>query len=198
VKKVTRAYQLKHRAEAQEETRRRIVAAAVALHQERGPALTSFADIAARAGVGRMTVYRHFPDEQALFTACSGAYFERHPLPDVAGLEPGTDPAARLRAALLAAYAYHRETEPMMARVLAQVGDEPVTRPYHEHWRAAADRLVEEFALGDPRRRATLRAAILLSLSFRSWQLLVRDGGLTDREAAELASRFVPAAGLTR
>ncbi|MFL6074693.1 MAG: TetR/AcrR family transcriptional regulator [Mycobacteriales bacterium] len=191
---MTRAYQLKRRAAAQEETRHRIVQAAVALHQERGPALTSFTDIAARAGVGRMTVYRHFPDEQALFTACSGAYFEQHPLPDVAGLAPTADPAARLRAALRAAYDYHRETEPMMVRVLAQVGDEPVTRPYHEHWQAAADRLAEAAAAGDPRRRATVRAAVLLALSFQTRQLLVRKGGLTDEEAAEVASRFVLAA----
>jgi hypothetical protein len=108
------------------------------------------------------------------------------------------DPAARLGAALRAAYAYHRETEAMMVPVLAQVGDEPVSRPYHEHWRAAADRLAEAFAGDDPRRRAALRAAILLSLSFRTWQLLVGEGGLTDQEAAELASRFVLAAAPTR
>src|SRR5213596_2204294 len=61
-----RRYQLKRRAEQQEETRSRIVEAAVELHQTIGPAATTFSDIAERARVGRVTVYRHFPDELAL------------------------------------------------------------------------------------------------------------------------------------
>jgi Bacterial regulatory proteins, tetR family len=43
----------------------RIIESAVALHLERGPAQTSINAIAERAGVNRVTVYRHFPDERA-------------------------------------------------------------------------------------------------------------------------------------
>src|SRR5436190_63027 len=58
----TRKYELKERAERQEATRRRIVEATVALHEEVGPARTTVAEIARRAGVQRLTVYNHFPE----------------------------------------------------------------------------------------------------------------------------------------
>ena len=64
-----RKYELKKRAERQDETRQRIVEATVALHEELGPAQTSISKIAERAGVRRSTVYRHFPDEDAPFAA---------------------------------------------------------------------------------------------------------------------------------
>ena len=83
-----RPYELKRRAERQEETRRRIVEAAIELHQTVGPAATTISEIADRAGVGRVTVYRHFPDELTLARACSGRYFERHPAPDPDRPEP--------------------------------------------------------------------------------------------------------------
>lgn len=53
-----------------EETRGRIVEATRALHHERGIAATSWDDIAARAGVGVGTVYRHFPTADELIPAC--------------------------------------------------------------------------------------------------------------------------------
>ena len=57
----SRTYELKRRAERQEETRRRIVQAAVELHTARGPSRTTVKDVAERAGVTRPTVYAHFP-----------------------------------------------------------------------------------------------------------------------------------------
>jgi AcrR family transcriptional regulator len=62
-----------NRAAAQEEMRERIVRATMALHDERGVATTSFADVAERAGVGPATVSRHFPTLGTLVMAC-GAY----------------------------------------------------------------------------------------------------------------------------
>ena len=76
-----RRYTLKDRARSQEDTRRRIVEAAVALHEELGPRATSIAAIAERAGVQRLTVYRHLPDEEALFRACTSHWRAAHPLP---------------------------------------------------------------------------------------------------------------------
>ena len=67
-----RRYTLKRRAELQAETRQRIVDAAVALHSSVGPAATTISAIAEHAGVERLTVYRHFPDELTLLRACSG------------------------------------------------------------------------------------------------------------------------------
>jgi len=59
-----------NRAAAREETRERIVRATMALHDERGVATTTFADVAQRAGVGPATVFRHFPTLGSLVMAC--------------------------------------------------------------------------------------------------------------------------------
>src|SRR5205823_12182624 len=100
----TRKYALKVRAEKQAETRRRIVEATVALHQEVGPARTTVAEIARRAGVQRLTVYNHFPEEAELFAACQGHFLAQHPLPDFAEALALADPHARVQPVLRALY----------------------------------------------------------------------------------------------
>src|ERR671931_174872 len=76
---VTRKYELRRRAERQQETRRRIVEAAIELHRTKGPARTTVSDVARLAGVQRHTLYRHFPQERDLHLACSGHYMVLHP-----------------------------------------------------------------------------------------------------------------------
>ena len=65
-----REYRMKDRAKARDETRERILAATMQLHDEQGVAATSFVDIARRAGIGAATVYRHFETPGALVRAC--------------------------------------------------------------------------------------------------------------------------------
>src|SRR5881227_1936834 len=95
-----RTYELKERAKKQEETRRRIVEATVALHEEVGPARTTVAEIARRAGVQRLTVYTHFPNETELFDACGQHWMERNAPPDPSAALAIADPDERLRAVL--------------------------------------------------------------------------------------------------
>src|SRR3954462_4827896 len=112
-----RKYELKRRAGRQAETHRRIVEATVALHEEVGPAHTSISAIAERAGVERLTVYRHFPDDASLFAACSHRFTEGHPPPDPETWAEIADPVARLRAALGAFYAFYRDGEGMLTNI---------------------------------------------------------------------------------
>lgn len=81
-----RQYRMKDRAEAQAETRERIVRATMQLHDEQGVAATSFTDIAKRAGIGAATVYRHFPKIGDLVLACGAHVWQemRPPRPDQA------------------------------------------------------------------------------------------------------------------
>jgi AcrR family transcriptional regulator len=183
---VARTYELKRRAQRQDETRRRIVEAAIELHQTIGPAATTVSDIAERAGVGRVTVYRHFPDELQLARACSGLYMARHPAPDPERWRGIADPRERLRTALEEVYAHHRATEAMMTRVLVDARDHEVMAPYHAHWRRAADVLLAPFRARG-RRRARLRAGIALALSFEAWRMLAREQGLPDDQAVQVA-----------
>ena len=184
-----RPYRLKLRAESQNRTRQKIVEAAIDLHQTKGLAATSMSDIAERAKVGKVTVYRHFPDEAALAGACSGQYFQRHPFPDPDAWRCIQDASERLQLGLRNTYAYHRATEPMMSRVLAEARDLPVMAPYHAHWQHAVDVLVSAWQTSASS-EARLKAAVALALSFDTWRLLVRSQRLTDDQAIDLMIRL--------
>src|SRR3954466_10117631 len=105
-----RPYRMKKRAELEERTRARITESAVALHEQLGPARTSISAIAEHAGVRRSTVYRHFPDEETLFNACSSHWLAANPRPDLDG--------RAAREALEQLYAYYARTELMQASLL--------------------------------------------------------------------------------
>src|SRR5690349_651020 len=94
-----RPYELKERARRQAETRRRIIEATAALHREVGPARTTVSEIARRAGVGRVTIYNHFPDDVALLGACSAHFAASHPPPDPGAWVAIEDPDERLHTA---------------------------------------------------------------------------------------------------
>jgi AcrR family transcriptional regulator len=186
-----RKYELKARAEAQEETRRRITEATVALHQEVGPARTTISEVAKRAGVQRLTVYNNFPDEASLLGACSAHWVERHPPPDPCSWQSIRDPVRRARTALTALYRYYRETERMSANVLRDAQTMPALAAILEHGRdafvgAIRDDLASAWERGGPA-NPRLRAAIGLAIRFETWQALAREEGMSDEEAAEVA-----------
>jgi len=190
---MARTYTLKQRAERQAEVRRRIVDAAVILKQTMDPNGISMADVAEQAGVGRVTVYRHFRDLDALKQATSRRYFSLNPPPDPSRWAAIANPLARLRAGLAEAHAYHRRTERMMARIQVDGADAAVRDPYRKLWRAGGGVLAAPFGLtGEAALR--LRASIDLALSFETWRTLVRDEGLSDEQALDLAQRLCAAA----
>src|SRR5690348_7608072 len=185
---MARKYELRQRADRVEETRRRIVGATVDLHLTRGPAATQIAEVARRAGVQRRTVYNHFPDDAALFEACSAHWRARHPPPDPGGW---TD----LRQGLRELYAWYRETEPMTANVLRDSQVLPSLRRVLE---SGFDVYLEAVrgVLGQGRRRSRrVEAAIRLVTDFHGWRALAPLG---DEEAVELAAEFVERAEARR
>src|SRR5262249_50120063 len=125
---MSRTYTLKRRAGQQAETRLRIVEAAVDLHAQFGPALTTLSMVAERAGVQRHTLYAHFPDERSLFMACSGLALERDPLPDAAPWRGIADRAERLRIGLTALYAWYERNANLVGCVLRDGEFHPLTR----------------------------------------------------------------------
>lgn len=191
---MARKYELKRRAEKQEETRRRITEATVELHETLGPAQTTISAIAERAGVQRLTVYRHFPDERALFTACTGHFQAENPPPDPASWTRIADVEERLRTALAEVYAYHGRTEQMISQVMRDRQVHPLTRefsePYFRHWERMRDVLAVGWGVRGKRRQLLL-AAIGHALDFETWRSLVRRQGLDDRGAIEVMARAV-------
>jgi len=178
---MTRKYELKQRAEQVEDTRRRIVEATSALHLERGPAATSIAEVARRAGVQRRTVYNHFPDDSSLFEACSAHWRGLHPAPDPGGW---TD----LRQGLRELYAWYRETEQMTANVLRDAEVLPSLRSVMEPGFGAYMESVREALGRDAGRGRQTAAAIRLVTDFHSWRALAP---LADDEAVELSAGLV-------
>src|SRR5581483_10317327 len=103
-----RPYQMRRRAENIEDTRQRIVQATVAMHGSVGPAKTTILGIAERAGVTRATVYRHFPDETALFQACSAHWLSTQQPPDPHAWARIPEAEDRMRAGLRDLYRFYR------------------------------------------------------------------------------------------
>src|SRR4051794_37701888 len=112
-----RPYQQRARAERQAATRERIAAATLSLHEEVGPARTTVAEIARRAGVQRLTVYNNFPTQSDLLEACQRHLLAERPPPDFAAILAAAKPEGRLEAALAALYAWYRTTGPLTANV---------------------------------------------------------------------------------
>jgi AcrR family transcriptional regulator len=193
-----RPYRKKHRAELEEKTRRRITESAVQLHGTVGPAHTSMSAVADRAGVRRSTLYRHFPDDAALFEACSAHWNAANPPPDIGAWGAIEDPDERLRVALAEMYGFWRRTEPMMQNLIRDEETDPNVKrhfgAFHAYMAAARDVLLAGRGLrGRARRR--VQAAIGHALDFSTWRSLAREQGLADREAAELMIALVETAG---
>jgi AcrR family transcriptional regulator len=189
-----RQYTMRRRAEREAETRRRITESAVELHEELGPAHTSISAIADRAGVRRSTVYRHFPDEDALFAACSAHWRAANPPPDPALWSSIADMHERTRTAIRSLYEFYDATEAMYASLLR---DEPLVpavekrlRDFYRYLRSIQDDLATGRGVRGRRARHT-RSAIGHALAFPTWRSLTRDEGLSNEEAAELMARFV-------
>jgi AcrR family transcriptional regulator len=191
-----RKYTLGKRAEQQDETRQRIVEATMALHEELGPARTTISAIAERAGVQRLTVYRHFPDEQALFGACTSTWAARHPWPPLPEPDARAQPEPFTARALQALYAHYRGVRGMLEVSYRDLDLVPAIRPVMDERQryldAYRDALVAAWAAPAGRRNA-LRATLGLAVRFQSWQALAHQG-LSDAAMAALAARWAAAA----
>ena len=187
-------YRMKRRAELEELTRRRITESAVALHEELGPARTSISAIAERAGVRRSTVYRHFPDEDVLFEACSSHWRAANPPPSPGAWISIDDPAQRTERALRDLYAFYARTEGMYSSLLRDEALVPNVqrrlRDFYSYLEAIEDALIAGRRLRGRALRRT-RAAMGHALAFATWRSLVREQGLGDDEAVALMAALV-------
>ena len=119
---------MRKRAEQVDQTRQRIIEAAVHLHGTVGPAETTIAGIAREAGLTRLTIYRHFPDDDAIFAACSAHWMAGQVPPDPARWLVATDPLTRLQVGLADLYRFYRAGEAMLTRIYRDKASMPLTR----------------------------------------------------------------------
>jgi AcrR family transcriptional regulator len=185
----TRKYELRVRAERQRETRRRIAAATAELHEEIGPARTTVAEIARRAGVQRLTVYKNFPDQYELFAACQRHFLAENPPPDPSSALTIADPGERLAAVLHRLYRWYRRTERMSTNVrrdreIVPALDSLMARTTDATAAELAGALAAGFVEGG-RPRREVHAVVALALDFWTWRRLAKEG-LSDAAAARL------------
>jgi len=192
-----RRYRMSRRAESQEQTRLRITESAVALHGTVGPARTTMSAIAEHAGVRRSTLYRHFPDEAAVFDACSAHWSAAHPIPDPGAWAAIEDADERLRDALAELYGFYAAGAPMLENLLRDESASAIVAErfaiFHRFLEAAREVLLSGRALRGARRRRT-EAALGHALAFSTWKSLVSEQGLPTGEAVSLMCSLVDAA----
>ena len=89
-----RAYNSDSRLQKQAELKQSIAAAAAALHARKGATATSYAEIAAEAGVSLPTVYAHFPTQRELLAGCTQHVAAKAPVLPIEGVLAASDLAA--------------------------------------------------------------------------------------------------------
>lgn len=172
----------------------RIVEATMQLHEELGPRGTTISAIAERAGVQRLTVYRHFPDETAVFQACTAHWLTLNPPPEAtlwAGIDEGE---ARARAVLSAWYAYYRTTRRMWTVAYRDVTSVPAL----QQPMAAMGELLNDIGedmlahITPGPAGAPLAASVHHALAFSTWSSL-EALGLDDTQKVDTVCRWITA-----
>jgi AcrR family transcriptional regulator len=188
-----RRYRQGRRAARAEETRQRIVEAAVQLHEELGPASTTISAIAKLAGVQRLTVYRHFPDEKAIFAACTSHFMTLNPPPQIEQWEDVDGAIPRAAAALSKVYAYYRRTQGMLHKAYRDIELAPaLVEPFAE-LQAWLDGVCEDLlSKWKGRRRKDVEAVIRHVTGFPAWESLISTG-LSDKRAVEVVEKWLGA-----
>ena len=188
---------MQRRARSQEETRLRITQSAVELHGTLGPSRTSMSAVAEHAGVRRSTLYRHFPDEDALFDACTAHWSASNPPPDLAAWARIDSPDHRLTIGLGELYAYYGRTEGMFENLFHDEATVAMVRErfaaFRDYFAAAQDALMAGRGLRGAARLRT-RAALGHAIAFSTWRSLAREQGLDDGVVIDLLMALVGAA----
>ena len=194
MKKVKRRYELRARGEQVAKTRARIVEAIMRLHGEVGPRNTTVSAIAARAGVERLTVYRHFKDESAMFAACSHRYLELNPPPNPSAWADEPDPARRTRRGLADLYAFFGRTAPMFEKIYRDVDEYVSLKRTMEQFDAHLQSLADGLAAAWPRGKAAARRKVILrhATRFATWQSFEAEG-VDNGEKVELMIAWLAA-----
>lgn len=161
----------------------------MALHATVGPRHTTVSGIAEHAGVERLTVYRHFPDQTALYAACSQHWAAAHPLPSPARWAAEPSPSGRTRRALAELYRYFRSNQQMLGNALRDLDEVPELRTVTQPFLAALRRYGEDLAHvwpGGAGMRLALLPLLRHAADFTTWRSL-EVAGLPDDDAKAAA-----------
>ena len=183
------------RAAAAARTRERIVEATLELHGEQGIAATSWDDIAARAGVGVGTVYRHFPSLDQLIPACGAVAMEVLALPDPPAVPAlfadTTEPAERIERLVRGVFAIYERGAPQLRAIRREAAVHPRVAESREELEASLGALVDT-ALQPLDATREDRAVARAMVDLNAWDAL-REQGLGQAEAAAAVAGMLAA-----
>ncbi|GAA2728166.1 TetR/AcrR family transcriptional regulator [Cellulomonas aerilata] len=168
--------------------RLRVLAAAEALFAEQGVADTTMDEVAARAGVGKGTVYRRFGDQAGLAAELlseRGRELQERIMSGPPPLGPGAEPQERL-AAFAAAYLEFQATHLDLV-LLSESGSagSRLRKGSYAFWRQHCAWLLSQAGAVDPALRAEALLASLSAEQVQDW--VGRDGADVSALAAGLA-----------
>jgi AcrR family transcriptional regulator len=185
-----RKYDMSKRAAAVARTRQRIVDATRELHSEQGIGVTSWDDIAARAGVGVGTVYRHFPSLDELVPACGEITMQVVALPDPSTVpalfEHARGPAERIERLVREAFAIYERGAQELRAIRREADVHPRVSQDRDELEASLSALVDT-ALGPLDATQQDRAVARAVVDLNTWEAL-RDQGLRPAESVAAIS----------
>lgn len=161
--------------------RRRVLAAAAALFAERDPAAVTMEDIARRAGVGKATLYRRYPDRSTIAAALLGEHereLQDRLLSGPPPLGPGAPPAERLAAFLVAMTELLERHGHLSLAIESE--QQRLTTGAHAAWRLHVEQLLE--AAGTSAERRVLADHVLAAVSPSLYRFQRHHLGLSQRE----------------
>jgi AcrR family transcriptional regulator len=185
-----RKYDMSKRAAAVARTRQRIIDATRELHSEQGIGATSWDDIAARAGVGVGTVYRHYPSLDELVPACGEITMQVVALPDPSTVpalfEHAREPAERIERLVREAFAIYERGARELRAIRREADVHPRVAQDRDELEASLSALVDT-ALGPLDATQQDRTVARAMVDLNTWEAL-RDQGLGPAESVAAIS----------
>ena len=166
---------MNRRAEALEDTRARILAASMELHDEKGVAATSMSDVADRAGVAVSTVLRHFPTVGDLVAFCGMHVWAemKPPTPDtVATVYDGAQTFdERLERLVTEIDAFYSRSAPRLKKAAQDIDKVPELAAFLGAVSAGVNALIEE-GLTDHPEKAKAVEVVAAIMQVDAWTRL--------------------------
>jgi len=181
-----RRYSLGKRAQAVEDTRRRIVEATFDLHNEKGVLNTSMQDVAERADVALRTVYHHFPTVNDLVNGCAGHVITLLAPPTPAIFAGLTTLDARLRRLVRELFAMYERAALQLEAARCQQNEVPALANFVRNEAAMRESLVREALRPFQPKPRTIREAAAFT-DFYVWKAFTQRE-LSAHQAAGIVS----------
>lgn len=180
------------RAEAIEQTRRRIMDAAMELFAERPFDLVSLADVAKKSGIGLATVVRQFETKEQLFSSAAAAA--------TVTIKAQIDetPENDLEAAVRHMFENYERFGDVIVRLLSQEDRVPAIRQVTEGGRGEHEQWVKRVFSGvlGPLRGQSRKirfAQLMAATDVLFWKVLRRDLGLSRRDTETAMTQILEA-----